>query len=304
MPIINRIAEFHREMTEWRQDLHAHPELALQETRTSGVVQAKLQEFGVDEIITGLARTGVVGVIRGNGRRSARSACAPTWMRCRSWRRPAHPMPRRTLASCMPAAMTVTPPCCSARRSTWPRRATSTARSTSSSSRRRKTSRAATIMVKEGLFERCEMEMVFGMHNWPQMPAGTFAWRNGPVMAAVANIEITITGKGAHAAQPHFGTDPIVVASHIVTALQTIVSRTIEPVESGVVTIGHINGGDTYNVIPETVRMLGTARWFDARVGDQLENGVRAARLRHSGQLRRQGRCGVQSRLSGNGERP
>ena len=120
------------------------------------------------------------------------------------------------------------------------------------------------IMVKEGLFERCPMEMVFGMHNWPQMPAGTFAWRNGPIMAAVANIEITITGKGTHGAQPHFGIDPIVVASQIVTALQTIVARTIEPVEGGVVTIGHINGGHTYNVIPETVRMLGTARWFDS----------------------------------------
>ena len=117
--------------------------------------------------------------------------------------------------------------------------------------------------------------MVFGMHNWPQMPAGTFAWRDGPIMAAVANIEITITGKGTHAAQPHFGTDPIVIASHIVTALQAVVARTIDPVEGGVVTIGHINGGHTHNVIPETVHMLGTARWFDARIGDRLEDGVR-----------------------------
>ena len=84
MPIINRIAEFHREMTEWRHDLHAHPELALQETRTSGVVQAKLKAFGVDEIITGMARTGVVGVIRGHGASERASACAPTWTRCRS----------------------------------------------------------------------------------------------------------------------------------------------------------------------------------------------------------------------------
>ncbi len=131
------------------------------------------------------------------------------------------------------------------------------------------------IMVKDGLFERCPMEMVFGLHNWPQMPAGNFAWRNGPIMAAVANIEITITGKGTHGALPHFGVDPIVIAAQIVSALQTIVARTIEPVEGGVVTIGHINGGHTYNVIPETVRMLGTARWFEPRVGDQLESGVR-----------------------------
>src|ERR1700727_1373662 len=107
------------------------------------------------------------------------------------------------------------------------------------------------------------------------MPAASVAWRNGPVMAAVANIEITITGKGTHGAQPHFGVKSIVIAAQIVSSIQTIVAPPIEPVEGGVITIGHINGGHTYNVIPETVRMLGTARWFDARVGDQLENGVR-----------------------------
>ena len=98
-------------------------------------------------------------------------------------------------------------------------------------------------MVKDGLFERCPMEQVFGMHNWPGIPQGRFVWRDGPIMAAVANIEITVTGKGAHAAHPDLGIDPIVVASHIVTALQTIVSRGIDPAESGVVTIGHVAAG-------------------------------------------------------------
>jgi hippurate hydrolase len=102
-----------------------------------------------------------------------------------------------------------------------------------------------------------------------------FRWRNGPIMAAVGNIEITITGKGAHGAQPHNGIDPIVIASHIVTALQSIVARNLDPVEGGVITIGHINGGFTYNVIPETVHMKGTARWFKPEVGDLLESGVR-----------------------------
>ena len=99
------------------------------------------------------------------------------------------------------------------------------------------------IMVKDGLFGRCPMEQVFGMHNWPGIPQGRFVWRDGPIMAAVANIEITVTGKGAHAAHPDLGIDPIVVASHIVTALQTIVSRGIDPAESGVVTIGHVAAG-------------------------------------------------------------
>ncbi len=121
------------------------------------------------------------------------------------------------------------------------------------------------IMVKEGLFNRCPMEMVFGMHNWPILPEGVFQCGVGPVMAAVANIGITVRGKGAHGAQPHHGVDPIVIAAHIVTALQTIVSRTIHPVDGGVVTIGAINGGFTTNVIPETVTMMGTARWFAPR---------------------------------------
>jgi hippurate hydrolase len=275
MPIINRIAEFHREMTEWRQDLHAHPELALQETRTSGVVQAKLQEFGVDEIITGLARTGVVGVIRGNGT-SERAIGLRADM-------DALPILEETGAPYASQNAGVMHACGHDGHTTMLLGAAKYLAETRNFDGTvyvifqpaEENLAGGDIMVREGLFERCEMEMVFGMHNWPQMPAGTFAWRNGPVMAAVANIEITITGKGTHAAQPHFGTDPIVVASHIVTALQTIVARTIEPVEGGVITIGHINGGDTYNVIPETVRMLGTARWFDARVGDQLENGVR-----------------------------
>ena len=127
------------------------------------------------------------------------------------------------------------------------------------------------MMVEEGLFERFPMAQVFGMHNWPQVPEGVFQWRVGPVMAAVADIEITITGRGTHGAQPHRGTDPIVIAAAVVQALQSIVARNMEPVEAGVVTIGSIQGGHIYNVIPETVRMLGTARWFAPEVGDLLE---------------------------------
>jgi amidohydrolase len=274
MPIINRIAEFHREMSEWRQDLHAHPELALQESRTSGVVQAKLKEFGVDEIITGIARTGVIGVIRGGGSDRAIGLRADM---------DALPIVEETGAPYASQNPGVMHACGHDGHTTMLLGAAKYLSETRNFDGTvyvifqpaEENLGGGDIMVKEGLFERCSMDMVFGMHNWPQMPAGTFAWREGPIMAAVANIEITITGKGTHAAQPHFGTDPIVIASHIVTALQTIVARTIEPVEGGVVTIGHINGGHTYNVIPETVRMLGTARWFEARVGDQLENGVR-----------------------------
>ena len=130
-------------------------------------------------------------------------------------------------------------------------------------------------MVKEGLFERLPDGDGVRHAQLAADPGRHLRLARRPDHGRVANIEITITGKGAHGAKPHFGTDPIVIASHIVTSLQTIVARNDRPLESGVVTIGHINGGHTYNVIPETVRMLGTARWFDPTVGDQLENGVR-----------------------------
>jgi hippurate hydrolase len=130
-------------------------------------------------------------------------------------------------------------------------------------------------MVQEGLFERFPMQAVFGLHNWPGAPEGTFLWRTGPIMAAVANIEIDLIGKGGHGAHPYTCVDPVVVAAHIVTALQTLVARSIDPLDGGVVTIGHISGGDTYNVIPERVRMLGTVRWFDPAVGQRLEDGIR-----------------------------
>jgi hippurate hydrolase len=275
MPVINRIAEFHREMAEWRHDLHAHPELALQETRTSGVVQAKLREFGVDEIVTGIARTGVVGVIRGSGT-SGRAIGLRADM-------DALPIVEETGAPYASRNHGVMHACGHDGHTTMLLGAAKYLAETRNFDGTvyvifqpaEENMAGGDIMVKEGLFDRCPVEMVFGMHNWPQMPAGTFAWREGPVMAAVANIEITITGKGAHGAMPHFGIDPVVIASHIVTALQTIVARNVEPLDAGVVTIGHIAGGHTYNVIPETVRMLGTARWFTDRVGDQLENGVR-----------------------------
>ncbi|CAH2599664.1 Amidohydrolase [Rhodovastum atsumiense] len=274
MPLINRVAEFHAEMMEWRQDLHRHPELSLQEVRTSALVQEKLRSFGVDEVITGLARTGVIGVIRGRGPGGA------IGLRADMDALPIHEQTGKPYASVTPGVMHA----CghdghtamllgAAKYLAETRNFDGTVYVIFQPAEENLA--GGELMVKEGLFERCPMDLVFGMHNWPAAPAGTFLWRKGPMMAAVANIEITITGRGAHGAHPHRSIDPIVVAAQIVSALQTIVARSIEPVESGVVTIGHISGGHIYNVIPESVRMLGTARWFAPHIGDRLEDGVR-----------------------------
>ncbi len=274
MPVINRIADYHADMTAWRQDLHQHPELALQETRTSARVQELLHAFGVDEVHAGIAKTGVVGVIHGQQPGEA------IGLRADMDALPIHEETGRDYASQTPGVMHA---CGHDGHTTMLLGAAKYLAETRNFAGTvyvifqpaEENLAGGEIMVKEGLFERFPMKQVYGMHNWPAVPAGTFQWRDGPVMAAVANIEIEVTGKGTHGAQPHNGIDPIVVSAAIVQALQSIVARNMEPVQGGVVTIGSIQGGHIYNVIPERVRMLGTARWFKPEVGDILENGVR-----------------------------
>ncbi|MDO9707056.1 M20 aminoacylase family protein [Paracraurococcus lichenis] len=271
MPILNRIAEFHPELTAWRQDFHAHPETAFEEVRTSGIVAQKLREFGCDEVVTGIAKTGVVGVIRGQGN-SGRAIGLRADM-------DALPIEEATglpHASTIPGKMHA---CGHDGHTTMLLGAAKYLAETRNFDGTvyvifqpaEEIGGGGNVMVREGLFDRFPMERVFGLHNWPGAPEGTFLWREGPVMAATANIRATITGKGAHGAMPHQGNDPIVIASQIVTALQSIVARNVEPVEAGVITIGHIQGGDTWNVIPQSVTLRGTARWFKPEVGDLLE---------------------------------
>ena len=273
MPILNRIAEFHDDMTAWRRDLHAHPEIGLLETRTAGVVADLLRGFGVDEVHTGIAQTGVVGVIHGNAPGEA------IGLRADMDALPIDEQTGQPHASLTPGVMHAcghdghtTMLLGAARYLAETRNFAGTAYVIFQPAE--ENAGGGQIMVQEGLFERFPMRQVFGMHNWPTVPAGTFKWRNGPVMAAVATIVIDITGKGAHGAEPHQGIDPIVVAAAIVQALQTVIARNVDPLAGGVVTIGSIQGGHAHNVIPETVRMLGTARWFDPAVADIIEGNV------------------------------
>src|ERR1700761_2872025 len=273
MPIINSIAALHDEMTAWRRDFHAHPELSMQESRTSAVVRQRLAEFGVDEIITGLATHGIVGVVRAGSSERAIGLRADM---------DALPMQEATglpHASRNPGVMHA---CGHDGHTTMLLGAAKYLAETRNFDGTvylifqpaEEFEGGADRMVKDGLFDRCPMEEVYGLHNWPQASTGTFLWRSGPVMAAVGFYDIVITGKGSHGAFPHQGIDPIVVAAHIIGALQTIVSRSIEPIEGGVVSIGSIAGGEAYNILPELVVMKGTARWYKPQVGDQIEAGM------------------------------
>jgi hippurate hydrolase len=271
MPVLNRIAEFHPELTAWRQDFHAHPETAFEEVRTAGIVAEKLREFGCDEVITGIAATGVVGVIRGQG-----GSTRAIGLRADMDALPILEATGLPHASTVPGKMHAcghdghtTMLLGAARYLAETRNFAGTVYVIFQPAE--EAGGGGNVMVQQGLFDRFPMERVFGMHNWPGAPEGVFLWRDGPVMAATANIRATITGKGAHGAMPSQGNDPIVIASQIVTALQSIVARNVDPVESGVVTIGQIQGGDTWNVIPQEVVLRGTARWFKPEVGDLLE---------------------------------
>jgi hippurate hydrolase len=274
MPVVNRIAEFHADMTEWRQDLHRHPELGLQEFRTSQVVQDRLAAFGVDEVVTGLATTGVVGVIHGSqpggaiGLRADMDAL-PIMEATGLPYASVHPGVMHACGHDGHTAMLLG----AARYLAETRNFAGTVYVIFQPAE--ENAGGGEIMVREGLFERFPMRRVFGMHNWPSHPAGAFLWRVGPTMAAVGTIDITVRGQGAHGAYPHRGIDPILVAAHIVTALQSVVARNVDPLENAVVSIGHIAAGQASNVIPETARMLGTVRWFTPSVGDLLEQSIR-----------------------------
>ena len=275
MPIINRIAEFHDDMTAWRHDLHTHPELNFREVRTSGVVADKLREFGCDEVVTGIATTGVVGVIRGRGEGGAIGLRADM---------DALPIEETTGLPYASVNAGVMHACGhdghtamllgAARYLAETRNFAGTAYVIFQPAE--EMGGGGEVMVQEGLFERFPMDRVYGLHNWPGAPEGVFQHRVGPVMAAVADIRATITGLGTHGAMPHRGNDPIVVAAQCVTALQSIVARNVDPLENAVVTIGEIKGGNAFNVIPQSVTLRGTARWYLPEVGDLLETKVRA----------------------------
>jgi amidohydrolase len=277
MPVKNRFAELLPEITAWRRDLHEHPELQFDTHRTAAVVADKLKEFGCDEVVTGIGRTGVVGLIRGKSDRSGRVVGLRADM-------DALPILERTgvaYASTTPGAMHA----CGHDGHT----AMLLGAARYLAETRNFDGTVAVIfqpaeegggggreMVNDGMMERFGIQEVYGMHNWPGKPVGSFAIRSGPFFAAADLIEIEVTGKGAHAAKPHDGVDTTVVASHIVLALQSIVARNVDPVKQAVVSITSFETDTTaFNVIPGGVLLKGTVRTHDPAVQDLIEERMR-----------------------------
>jgi hippurate hydrolase len=262
MPIKNRFAELHPEITAWRRDLHAHPELMFDLPRTSGVVAEKLRAFGCDEVVTGLAQSGVVGVIRGRSTASGRVV----GLRADMDALPIEEATGLSHASRTPGqmhacghdghtAMLLGAACYLAETRNFDGTVVVIFQPAEEGGG------GGRVMCEEGLMARWGIEEVYGMHNWPGLPAGSFAIRPGPFFAAADQVTILIEGRGGHAAKPQETVDANVVAAHVILALQSIVSRNVDPTGQVVVSVTSVESSSkAYNVIPQRVTLKGTVR--------------------------------------------
>jgi amidohydrolase len=271
MPVLERIRDFADTMQAWRHDLHAHPELLYDVERTAGFVADRLRSFGCDEVVTGIGRTGVVGVIRGRGRSSNRAI----GLRADMDALPIQEVRDLPYRSTVPGKMHA---CGHDGHTTMLLGAAKYLAET------RDFDGAAVLifqpaeegggggeaMVEDGLMERFGVESVYGMHNIPGMAVGTFAIRPGPIMASTDRFTITIEGRGGHAALPQNAVDSVLVASHVTIALQSIVARNLDPLQSAVVSVCALEAGEAFNVLPQTVTMRGTVRTLSQTVRAQI----------------------------------
>ncbi len=260
-------------LTEWRRDLHAHPEIAFEEHRTASFVADRLESFGV-EVHRGLAKTGVVGQLKaGSGNRAIALRADMDALPMEEHNGFGH-------RSKTPGMMHA---CGHDGHTTMLLGAAKYLAETKGFDGTvyfifqpaEEAEGGGEVMVKEGLFEQFPVEAVFGLHNWPGMPAGQFGVAAGPMMAAFDTFDLKVTGKGSHGAMPHQGVDSIVTAAQVITALQTIASRNTDPLDAVVVSVTQIHAGDAYNIIPESVELKGTVRTFKDSVREGVEPAIR-----------------------------
>jgi amidohydrolase len=274
MPVLNRIADQSGEVAEWRRYLHERPELLYEVHETAKTVTEKLKAFGCDEVVPGIGRTGVVGVIKGN-----KPGTKVVGMRADMDALPLDEITGLPYASKIPGKMHA----CghdghtamllgAARHLCETRNFAGTAIVIFQPAE--EGGAGAKAMIDDGLMTRFNIGEVYGMHNMPGLPIGKFAMRAGPIMAAADRLTIEIEGVGGHAARPHFAVDTVLVGSQIINALQSIVARNVDPLESAVISITLFQAGHTDNVIPQTALLRGTARSLRASVRDLLEKRI------------------------------
>ena len=274
MPIKNRFAETHAEITAWRRYLHTIPELLFDLPQTAAFVEGKLRSFGITDITTGVAQTGIVAVIEGRTNTSGRSIGLRADM-------DALPITEATgleYASKTPGKMHA---CGHDGHTAMLLGAAQYLAETRNFDGRavlifqpaEEGGGGGNVMVEESLMERWSIDEVYGMHNMPDHPIGTFAIRSGALLAAADEFDITITGQGGHAAAPHEAIDTNLAAAHVVVALQSIAARNVDPIKNAVVSVCTMRSDtDSYNVLPQTVRLRGTVRTLDAGIRDLVQD--------------------------------
>ena len=256
-----------------RRDIHAHPELKFEENRTAEIVTSALRSFGIDEIHTGLGKTGVVGILRGRpgskmlGLRADMDALPMTELNAFEHKS----QYAGKMHACGHDGHTATLLAAAKIMSADRDFAGSVAFIFQPAE---EGGGGAKAMIVDGLFERFPCDAVFAIHNWPGLRVGEFGLNPGAMMASSNEFEITVCGKGAHAAMPHLGVDPVLIASHLIQAFQSLVSRETKPIDATVVSVTQINAGEATNVIPDTCVMKGTVRTFSAQALDTIEQGM------------------------------
>ncbi|MEP0321091.1 M20 aminoacylase family protein [Bauldia litoralis] len=276
MPVINRLADFQDDIVAWRRDFHRHPEILYDVHETAASVAEKLRSFGLDEVTTGIGRTGVVGVIRGRGAASGRTIGLRADMDALPIRETTGKPYASTIDGRMHAcghdghtAMLLG----AARYLAETRNFDGTAVVIFQPAE--EGGGGGKAMIEDGLIDRWDIDEVYGMHNMPGIDVGAFGIRPGPIMAATDDFTIDVHGVGGHAAIPHESVDPVVVGAAIVQALQSVVSRSVDPIASAVVSVTTFHAGDAHNIIAETAHLAGTTRTLDPAVRDLAEGRIR-----------------------------
>ncbi len=277
MPIINRFADLQQEITAWRRELHAYPELLFDVDKTAAFAANKLREFGVDEVVTGIAKTGVVGVIKGKSNTSNKVIALRADMDALPIHEQTNVEHRSTIDGKMHAcghdghtAMLLG----AAKYLAEQRQFDGTVVVIFQPAE--EGGGGGQVMVQEGVMDRFGIQEVYGLHNMPNLPIGHFATNPGPLLAAADFFSIDIEGKGGHAARPHGCIDPAIVVTQIVQSIQTITSRNVSPIDSLVISVTQIHMGDADNVIPQTATLSGTVRTLSEEVRELAQQRMQA----------------------------